>query len=165
MKIRHLEEFDGKDLHEIYSFTSVSENTTQLPFLSSSQVSAIFSGSDQYTLVSEMEGKVVGHITLLLTNKARNKHSAAIAIAVHPDSQGKGVGKALMKEALNQADNWLNLVRIELEVHSDNLTAVSFYEKVGFEVEGKKRLSAFKNGRYTDMLLMSRIHPDFRAHT
>ena len=165
MKIRRLEEFDYKDLHEIYSFTSVSENTSQLPFLSSSHVSGLFSGSEQYTLVAEAEGKVVGHVTLFLTNKVRDRHSAAIAIAVHPDSHGKGVGKSLMSEALNQADNWLNLVRVELEVHSDNLSAVSLYEKVGFEVEGTKRLSTFKNGRYIDMLLMSRLHPEYRAHT
>ena len=102
---------------------------------------------------------------MFLTNKVRDRHSAAIAIAVHPDSHGKGVGKSLMSEALNQADNWLNLVRVELEVHSDNLSAVSLYEKVGFEVEGTKRLSTFKNGRYIDMLLMSRLHPEYRAHT
>ena len=160
-----MEEFDYKDLHEIYSLTSVSENTSQLPFLSSSHVSGLFSGSEQYTLVAEAEGKVVGHVTLFLTNKVRDRHSAAIAIAVHPDSHGKGVGKSLMSEALNQADNWLNLVRVELEVHSDNLSAVSLYEKVGFEVEGTKRLSTFKNGRYIDMLLMSRLHPEYRAHT
>lgn len=68
-----------------------------------------------------------------------------------------------MKEAINQADNWLNLVRVELEVHTDNLSAVSLYEKVGFETEGIKRLSTFKNGRYIDMLLMSRINPHFQA--
>ncbi|HCG5913968.1 TPA: GNAT family N-acetyltransferase [Vibrio parahaemolyticus] len=165
MKIRRLEDFDAKDLHEIYSFTSVSENTSQLPFLSSTHISNLFSGTEQYTLVAEAEGKVVGHVTLFLTSKVRDRHCAGIAIAVHPKSHGKGVGKSLMKEALNQADNWLNLVRVELEVHSDNLSAVSLYEKVGFEIEGTKRLSTFKNGRYIDMLLMSRIHANYQVHT
>ncbi|ENM5727827.1 GNAT family N-acetyltransferase [Vibrio mimicus] len=165
MKIRRLEDFDYKDLHEIYSFTSVSENTSQLPFLSSSHISGLFSGSEQYTLVVELEGKVVGHVTLFLTSKVRDKHCAAIAIAVHPNSHGKGVGRFLMKEALNQADNWLNLVRVELEVHSDNLSAISLYEKVGFETEGIKRLSTFKSGRYINMLLMSRLHPNYQTHT
>ncbi|MEF3022085.1 GNAT family N-acetyltransferase [Vibrio mimicus] len=165
MKIRRLEDFDYKDLHEIYSFTSVSENTSQLPFLSSSHISGLFSGSEQYTLVVELEGKVIGHVTLFLTSKVRDKHCAAIAIAVHPNSHGKGVGRFLMNEALNQADNWLNLVRVELEVHSDNLSAISLYEKVGFETEGIKRLSTFKSGRYIDMLLMSRLHPNYQTHT
>lgn len=161
MKIRRLEDFDCKDLHEIYSFTSVSENTSQLPFLSSAHVAGLFSDSEHYTLVAEIEGKVVGHVTLFLTGKVRERHCASIAIAVHPNSQGTGVGKSLMIEALSQADNWLNLVRVELEVHSDNLSAASLYEKVGFEKEGIKRLSTFKNGRYIDMLIMSRLHPTY----
>uniref|UniRef100_UPI003B593793 GNAT family N-acetyltransferase n=1 Tax=Shewanella gaetbuli TaxID=220752 RepID=UPI003B593793 len=159
MKIRHLEEVDHKDLHEIYSFTEVLENTSQLPFMSSSQVSSLFSAPNQYTLVAETEGKVVGHVTLFLTNKVRDKHTASIAIAVHPEKHGQGIGKALMHEAINQADNWLNLVRVELEVHSDNLSAKALYQKVGFEVEGVKRLSTYKNGEYVDMVLMSRITP------
>ncbi|MGF1704074.1 GNAT family N-acetyltransferase [Photobacterium makurazakiensis] len=165
MKIRRLEDFDHKGLHEIYSFTSVSENTSQLPFLSSSYVSGLFSAPEQYTLVAELDSKVVGHVTIFLTNKVRDRHAAGIAIAVHPHSHGKGVGKALMNEAIQQADNWLNLVRVELEVHADNQSAVSLYEKVGFEVEGTKRLSTFKNGRYIDMLLMSRLHPKYQEYT
>ncbi|MGF1754608.1 GNAT family N-acetyltransferase [Vibrio makurazakiensis] len=161
LTIRHLEQTDNKDLFDIYRFTSVSENTSQLPFLSSDKVASLFANPDNYTLVAEVDSKVVGHVTLFLTNKVRDKHSAGVAIAVHPESHGKGVGKALMQEALNQADNWLNLVRLELEVHADNLSAVSLYETVGFEVEGTKRLSTFKAGRYIDMLLMSRIHQSY----
>jgi putative acetyltransferase len=164
LKIRHLEEFDHKDLHNIYSFTEVMANTSQLPFLSSSQVSNLFSASNQYTLVAEVDGKVVGHVTLFLTDKVRDKHTASIAIAVHPESHGQGVGKALMHEAINQSDNWLNLVRVELEVHADNLSAKALYEKVGFETEGIKRLSTFKSGRYIDMVIMSRISPAHRMN-
>ncbi|MCV6622194.1 MAG: GNAT family N-acetyltransferase [Cellvibrionaceae bacterium] len=165
MNIRHLEEADFKDLHTIYSFQSVCENTSQKPFLSSESVSALFSGAGQYTLVAESEGKVVGHVTIFLNTKVRDKHSASLAIAVHPDYHGKGIAKALMSEAINQADNWLNLIRLDLEVHADNLSAISLYKKVGFETEGTKRLSTFKNGQYIDMLIMSRIDPSFEMNS
>ncbi|WP_432454255.1 MULTISPECIES: GNAT family N-acetyltransferase [unclassified Agarivorans] len=160
MKIRRLERSDNTDLFDIYSFSSVSENTSQLPFLSSDIVANLFDNLEQYTLVAESNGKVVGHITLFLTNKIRDRHCAGIAIAVHPDAHGKGIGKALLQEAINQADNWLNLVRLELEVHIDNSAAISLYKRVGFEIEGTKRLSTFKSGRYIDMHIMSRIRPD-----
>jgi putative acetyltransferase len=161
IKIRRLEVTDNPDLFEIYSFPSVSENTSQLQFLSSDIVENLFGNPDDYTLVAERNSKVVGHITLFLASKVRYKHCAGIAIAVHPETHGTGIGKALMLEAINQADNWLNLVRLELEVHSDNLAATSLYERVGFEVEGTKRLSTFKSGKYVDMHMMSRIRPDY----
>ncbi|WP_286235824.1 GNAT family N-acetyltransferase [Thalassotalea sediminis] len=160
MKIRRLEPSDSHDLYEIYSFSSVTENTSQVPFLNTEIVTQLFNHPEHYTLVAEKDSKVVGHITLLLTNKVRDKHSAGLAIAVHPDTHGKGIGKALLLEAINQADNWLNLIRLELEVHSDNQAAIALYERVGFSIEGTKRLSTFKNGKYIDMQLMARIRPD-----
>ncbi|OEF94728.1 GNAT family N-acetyltransferase [Vibrio splendidus] len=162
IQIRHLEATDSQDIFDIYRRPSVSENTSQKPYLSSEQVERLFGHSDHFTLVAEVSGKVVGHITLFMTTKVRDRHCAGLGIAIHPDMHGKGVGKALMQEAINQADNWLNLVRLELEVHADNHTAIALYERVGFQLEGTKRLSTFKAGKYIDMLLMSRIRPDYR---
>ncbi|MEZ8826968.1 GNAT family N-acetyltransferase [Vibrio amylolyticus] len=162
MRIRYLEQTDSKDIFDIYSFTSVTEYTSQLPYLSSNQVASLFENPDNYTLVAETDGKVVGHVTLFLVSKSREKHCASIAISVHPEFQGQGVGKALMIEAINQADNWVNLVRLELEVHTSNEAAVSLYKTVGFEIEGTKRMSTFKGGRYIDMYFMARIAPSYQ---
>jgi putative acetyltransferase len=78
-------------------------------------------------------------------------------MAVHDDWQGKGVGAALMEAALDLADNWLNLTRIELSVYTDNAAAVALYEKFGFEIEGTHRRFAFRNGEYVDAYSMARI--------
>ncbi|MDL5028974.1 GNAT family N-acetyltransferase [Vibrio sp. TMPB1044] len=162
MQIRHLETTDSQDMFDIYRHPSVSENTSQKPFLSSDQVERLFGHSDHFTLVAEVSGKAVGHITLFMTTKVRDKHCAGLAITINPDMHGKGVGQALMQEAINQSDNWLNLVRLELEVHADNHAAIALYERAGFQLEGTKRLSTFKAGKYIDMLLMSRIRPDYQ---
>ncbi|MEZ8709123.1 GNAT family N-acetyltransferase, partial [Vibrio alginolyticus] len=110
IQIRHLEATDSQDIFDIYRRPSVSENTSQKPYLSSDQVERLFGHSDHFTLVAEVSDKVVGHITLFMTTKVRDRHCAGLGIAIHPDVHGKGVGKALMQEAINQADNWLNLV-------------------------------------------------------
>ena len=162
IQIRHLEATDSHDIFDIYRRPSVSENTSQKPYLSSDQVERLFGHSDHFTLVAELSEKVVGHITLFMTTKVRDRHCAGLGIAIHPEAQGKGIGKALIQEVINQADNWLNLVRLELEVHADNHSAIALYERVGFQLEGTKRLSTFKAGKYIDMLLMSRIRPDYR---
>ena len=163
MNIRHLEAFDNADLAEIYSFPSVTENSSQLPFLSANSVTSLFSNSDHYTLVIENNAKVVGHLTLFLSPKARHKHCAGLAIAVHPEHHGKGIATKLMHEAINQADNWLNLVRLELQVHADNTAAIALYQRMGFQLEGTKLLAAFKAVKYIDMLMMERIRTDYET--
>jgi putative acetyltransferase len=78
-------------------------------------------------------------------------------MAVRDDWQGKGVGTALMAAALDLADNWLNLTRLELRVYVDNSGAVALYEKFGFEVEGTHRRLVFRNGEFVDAYSMARI--------
>ena len=78
-------------------------------------------------------------------------------MAVRDDWQGKGVGTALMEAALDLADNWLNLTRIELEVYIDNTAGIALYKKFGFEIEGTHRGYAFREGRYVDAYSMARV--------
>ena len=78
-------------------------------------------------------------------------------MAVHDDWQGKGVGTALMEAALDLADNWLNLTRIELEVYIDNTAGIALYKKFGFEIEGTYRRFAFRGGEYVDAYSMARV--------
>ncbi|SBS27794.1 Spermidine N(1)-acetyltransferase [Marinomonas spartinae] len=156
--IRRLEPTDLEALTDIYRCPSVAENTSQLPYLDTGTINALFSGANQYTLVAEVDNQLLGHVTLFLSTKLREKHTASLAIAVHPEAHGQGIGRRLMEEALSQADHWLNLVRIELDVHEDNSGAIELYKKVGFEPEGTKRLATFKAGKYINLLLMSRIN-------
>jgi L-phenylalanine/L-methionine N-acetyltransferase len=79
-------------------------------------------------------------------------------MAVRDDWQGRGIGTALMEVALDLADNWLNLTRMELSVYTDNAAAVALYKKFGFEIEGTHRRYAFRNGEYADAYTMARIN-------
>ena len=78
-------------------------------------------------------------------------------MAVRDDWHGKGVGTALMEAALDLAENWLGLTRIELSVYTDNTAGVALYKKFGFEVEGTHRRYALRNGEYVDAYSMARI--------
>ena len=78
---------------------------------------------------------------------------------MHDEWQGKGVGKALMAAAVDLADNWLNLTRLELEVYADNAAAIHLYERFGFVYEGTLRQHAFRNGEYIDSNIMGRLRP------
>jgi putative acetyltransferase len=111
-----------------------------------------------YSLVGLIEGRIVGMVTVItFPDRPRRKHVGSVAICVHGDWQGKGVGGELMRAILDLADNWLNLTRLELEVYADNEAAIRLYERYGFEVEGTLRRHAFRDGKYVDSKVMGRL--------
>jgi GNAT superfamily N-acetyltransferase len=75
--------------------------------------------------VACVEGEVVGSLGLETSpTRWRTRHVGSIGMAVRDDWQGRGIGTALMEAALDLADNWLNLTRIELRVYVDNAAGV-----------------------------------------
>lgn len=67
------------------------------------------------------------------------------------------MGSRLLATAIELADNWLNIKRIELTVYVDNERAINLYRKFGFEVEGEAKAYAFRNGCFVDVYHMARI--------
>ncbi|QUJ70164.1 GNAT family N-acetyltransferase (plasmid) [Photobacterium sp. GJ3] len=155
--IRHMEDKDMDGLCDIYSISSVLENTSQFMHLGSKRIGQLFSSSDLITLVADLDGRAVGHVTLFTRQKPKEKHIASTAIAVHPEFHGRGVGSMLMAEAIDLSDNWLNVLRLELEVNTDNAPAIALYRKFGFGLEGEKKMATFKSGQYADLYLMARL--------
>ena len=78
-------------------------------------------------------------------------------MGVRDDWQGKGFGSALRQPALDLADNWLGLRRLELNVYTDNARAIALYRRFGFEVEGTHRADALRDGTYVDSFSMARL--------
>ena len=113
-------------------------------------------GRDDHLMVAEVEGRVVGMAGLHVATGKR-RHVASLGISVHDDFQGRGIGRLLMGSLLDIADNYLGLVRVELEVFADNARALALYESLGFQTEGCKRQDAFRRGQYLDVLVMGRI--------
>jgi putative acetyltransferase len=54
-------------------------------------------------------------------------------------------------------------VRLELTVHPDNGRAIALYERFGFEREGVARFAIFADGRYSGLLQMARLNPNYAA--
>ena len=158
--IRHAEPDDYEELHRIFSGPRVIEGTLQLPLPSAEMWRKRISAKPEsvYALVACVEGEVVGDLTLEThPTRWRRRHVGEIGMAVRDDWQGKGIGSALMEAALDLADNWLGLSRIELNVYTDNERGIALYEKFGFEVEGTHRHYAFRNGEYLDAYSMARV--------
>ena len=80
-------------------------------------------------------------------------------MAVGDDWQGQGIGTALLQAAVDLADNWLNLQRLELEVYTDNEPALRLYQNFGFVIEGTLVRYAYRAGQYVDVYTMARLKP------
>ena len=158
--VRHSEPDYYRALHRIFSGPRAIARTLQLPFPRAEMWRERLSEPPEglYSLVACVEGEVVGSLSLHTSStRWRMRHVGSIGMAVRDDWQGKGVGTALMEAALDIADNWLNLTRIELRVYVDNSAAVALYKNCGFEIEGTHRRLAFRNGEYVDAYSMARI--------
>jgi L-phenylalanine/L-methionine N-acetyltransferase len=158
--VRRAEPGDYEALHRIISGPRAIAGTMQLPLPSAETWRKRLSepSEDQFSLVACVDGEVVGNLGLETNStRWRMRHIGRIGMAVRDDWQGKGIGTALMEAALDLADNWLNLSRIELHVYVDNAAGIALYEKFGFEVEGTHRRFAFRNGEYVDAYSMARL--------
>lgn len=151
---------DAEELWELRRMPGVFENTMGLPSNRIVQTEEFIAGLDvddhQFVAVSE-DGHVVGLAGLQLFANPRKRHVGSLGIYVCTDYQDKGAGTALVQALLDLADNWLMLVRVELDVYTDNAHAIHLYEKLGFEREGVLRKAAIRDGRYADLLMMSRL--------
>lgn len=114
--------------------------------------------AEDYFLVAEVKGEVIGNLGLQAASRSpRRRHAAFIGMSVRDDWHGRGVGTALMAAAIDIADNWLDYRRIELTVYTDNAPALALYRRFGFEIEGTHRNYAFRNGVYVDAYAMARL--------
>ena len=117
-----------------------------------------------FQLVACVEKEIVGELGLITFPHApRRRHAARLGMAVRDDWQGKGIGSSLMQAAIDLADRWLNIMRLELEVFTDNEPAVRLYQKFGFQTEGTLKCFAFRNGRFVDVYSMARIREDIHS--
>jgi L-phenylalanine/L-methionine N-acetyltransferase len=159
IEVRAAELSDAEALTRIFAGRNAHAQTLQLPFQSLEVWRKRLATNDdtQITLVATVAGEVVGNLGLTRFTRPRRAHVGEIGMGVRDDWQGKGVGSALMQAALDLADNWLGLRRLELSVYTDNARAVALYRRFGFEVEGTHRADALRDGDYVDSFSMARL--------
>lgn len=90
-------------------------------------------------VVARKDGKIIGEIhAYALGPKVFAHVLGELTIAVHPNFQGFGVGKAIFTELMRQVvENRPDILRVELIARESNAKAVEFYKKIGFEIEGR----------------------------
>jgi len=160
--IRRAQANDYEAVSRIYSGRAV-WGTLQLPFPSADMWRKRLAEPPEgaFSLLACVENEVIGHLGLFtLPNNPRRRHVGQIGMAIRDDWQGKGAGTALMQAAIDLADKWLNLSRLELEVYTDNEPAIRLYKKFGFVTEGTQHQFAYRDGQFVDVYVMARLRRD-----
>ncbi len=158
--IRRAEPTDAEAMRQIFSGANAMRGTLQLPFPSielwRKRLADPMDGT--FNLLACVENEVVGQIGLYtFPHNPRRRHVGQLGMAVCDDWQGKGVGSALMNAAIDLADNWLNLSRLELEVYTDNEPAIALYKKFNFVTEGTLKNFAYRDGQFVDVYTMAKL--------
>ena len=98
-------------------------------------------------LVAEIENKLVGYIMCKIEYGFSNfkklgfvKKGHVVSIAVLPENRQKGIGNALVEEAISGV-KLKKSDELYLEVRCSNNEAIRLYEKLGFII--KQRLKAY----------------------
>jgi L-phenylalanine/L-methionine N-acetyltransferase len=157
--VRHSEPEDYEAVYSIYSGPLAMADTLGLPFSpkGSWRERLLEVRQGEVSLVACADGEVVGHLSLYPYPEPRRRHSGHFGMAVRDDWRGRGVGTKLMEAALDLADNWLGLTRLDLRVFAANEAAIALYRKFGFEMEGTHKRFALRAGEYTDAHVMARL--------
>lgn len=158
--LRAVEPSDAEALCRLGNLPAVRRGTLRIPFDTPGfwrdRIAAC--GPEVTWIAAEVDGAVVGHGNLFAGTKARVAHVGHIlAMVVHDEFAGRGIGTAMLAALLDVADHWRGLKRLELDVFADNEPAIRLYERHGFAAEGRKVKAALTDGAYVDMLAMARL--------
>src|SRR5712691_8592805 len=105
-------------------------------------------------LVALVDDAVVGWCDITPASFEGMTHVGRLGMGVKAGFRDQGIGKGLLKAALNQAFSQ-GLERVELEVFRSNDSAVHFYEAHGFFREGIKVGARKLDGMPDDILLFA----------
>lgn len=83
--------------------------------------------------------EICGLLLLRVDPQIYLRSLATLEIYVAPKRQGEGLGRALLKTALDLADNELMIERVEVEIASENIRALKLFKSFGFKLEGTAR--------------------------
>jgi ribosomal protein S18 acetylase RimI-like enzyme len=146
---------DGRRLDEIDRMTRSSENS---PSPIGAAVTPFFEHLAPTDVLVATDGDAIsGYIQFRRpTSLASNAHVWQInGVAVDPDYQGRGLGRALVEAAVHEIGTRGGR-RITLRVLSTNSEAQRLYARCGFIVEGVLKGEFILDNREVDDVLMAR---------
>ena len=106
-------------------------------------------------LIAEAPQRIVGRLSLARDSHPASFHVADLGLMVARSHRRRGVGTALLAEAVAWARG-AGVRKLELHVFPHNAPAIALYERFGFRQEGyRHRHYRRASGDYADAVLMA----------
>jgi ribosomal protein S18 acetylase RimI-like enzyme len=101
-------------------------------------------------------GSVVGWCDILPKQFEGLQHVGVLGMGVIATHRRQGIGRQLLRLALDHAKRVNKIEKVELEVFKSNTAAIKLYAREGFGVEGEKIDSRKLDGAYDNIVLMGK---------
>lgn len=155
------------DLEPLYALLNTPDillNSFDLPYLSEEAFRERYGNppAGTHVLIAETgqpsgRRRLIGAAWLRLMPN-RRRHVAQLRLAVHPDYRETESEAGLLRAALDLADQWIGLRRVEAAVYAGQAQELALYERFGFEREALMRGYAFRAGVCQDVVLLARLN-------
>lgn len=110
-----------------------------------------------FIAVEKSSRKILGSVSFGFKRISRIRHVAGFGWGMHPNHQGRGIGTALLKEAIAYAKK-KGFRRAEAEVAVENMASLKIAKRCGFKIEGRKKKALLTDdGRYIDTYVMGKV--------
>ena len=113
---------------------------------------------DKETQMVAMDGeKMVGWCNIRPDSRPGTSHVGLLYMGVLKKYRKMGVGAKLLDRSLRHAELVRGFESVQLEVYASNFRAINLYKKYGFKVDGLRKKARKHQGKYEDILLMSKF--------
>ena len=117
-------------------------------------VKAVRRSGDAALFVVDDGGLIVGRLSLARDPHPASRHVADLGLMVAADHRRRGIGRALLEQAVRWADQ-AGVRKLELHVFPWNEPALALYDAFGFEREGLRRGHYVRDGVEVDAIVMA----------
>lgn len=104
--------------------------------------------------IALLNNNIIGWADIIPLERNTMSHVGHLGMGVLSDFRSQGIGLKLLQKTMTHAFSQ-GLTRLELEVFSDNQSAIALYKKCGFNIEGVKRYARLFSGNYQDIVIMA----------
>jgi len=150
-------------LYALFSDEAVLRETCETPYASEESFRERVNNppAGTYTLIAELmlpsgRERVVGAAWLTVLQH-RQRHVGRLQLVVQPELRGGEVEVSLLKAALNLADEWLALRRVETIVFPSDEVRLALLAGHGFTHEVTMRRYAVRAGEFAEAWLLARL--------